>query len=185
MSLTEAAAALLTLGPAHGYELRTLLEAELGPTWEVRASNLYLVLGRMERDGLVERERVEQSGRPDRQLLKLTPKGAQLASRWLEEPGDPSEFLLKIAIVRLARPGWLAELAATMAAQQSAALAQLRALRAEVSGGVQLEAINLEIGVTQARLRWLSGIQHSAPELANRQRGVRPARPRQESDRLA
>ena len=185
MSLAEAVAALLTLGPAHGYELMSILESELGPTWEVRPSNLYLVLGRTERDGLVLHELVEQFGRPDRRLLKLTSKGAQLANQWLDEAGDPEEFLLKIAVTRLVRPGQVAELAARMARPQTAALAQLRSLRAESSGGLQREAVNLEIGLIQARLRWLSEIQQSATELASRPRGSRSARRRQEARTIA
>jgi len=185
MGLPEAAAALLILGPAHGYELITILAGELGPIWEVRPSNLYLILGRMERDELIERERVAQDGKPDRQLLKLTPEGRATAARWLSEPGSVSDFLLKIAVARVVDPDRMAGLASEMARLQAATLAQLRALRSEVTGGLQAETVDLEIGLTQARLRWLSAIRDRAPALALRPRGQRRGRQREDDRSLA
>ena len=72
MSLSGALAALLLTGPSYGYELHTTLEAELGSLWATRASQVYLTLCRMTRDGLVTSERIHQDTRPDRQRLTLT-----------------------------------------------------------------------------------------------------------------
>lgn len=58
MSLQSALTALLLAGPSHGYALQARLESELGPTWRVRTSHLYLMLGRLERNGLVTAETV-------------------------------------------------------------------------------------------------------------------------------
>ncbi len=44
MALREVLCSLLLDGPAHGYQLQVTLEAELGPLWVTRASQVYLTL---------------------------------------------------------------------------------------------------------------------------------------------
>src|SRR6266508_604763 len=100
VGLREVLAGLLLEGPAHGYRLHATLEAELGPLWQTRASQVYLTLGRMERDGLASSRRVRQATRPDRQLLELTERGRALAERWLSGPGAPDEAVVRLAALR-------------------------------------------------------------------------------------
>src|SRR6266508_3301151 len=92
MGLQGVLAGLLLDSPAHGYQLQATLAAELGPLWVTRASQVYLTLGRMQRDGLVTARRVRQSTRPDRQLLELTARGrpCPTASGTSPRPSWPS-----------------------------------------------------------------------------------------------
>src|SRR6266705_2503941 len=105
MALREVLCSLLLGGPAHGYQLQARLEAELGPLWVTRASQVYLTLGRMERDGLASSRRVRQATRPDRQLFELTERGRAVARRWLDGPGSPDEAVVRLAVGRLVDPG--------------------------------------------------------------------------------
>jgi DNA-binding PadR family transcriptional regulator len=160
--LQGALAGLLLAGPAHGYELRATLAGELGPLWVTKPSQVYLTLGRMQRDDLVIATRVRQTSRPDRQLLALTARGRRSGLEWLERPGPPDEVVARLAVARVSVPGRFAELAELMLAQRSAALRQLRELRGEVSGGFQREAVDAEICRARAEVRWLAGIRDSA-----------------------
>jgi DNA-binding PadR family transcriptional regulator len=175
-------AALLLDGPSYGYRLKVTLEAELGPLWAARPSQLYLALARMTRDGLVVSRRVRQATRPDRQLLELTKPGRQVAERWLFDQGPSEEVVLRLAIGRLVVPERFDELVTTVVAERSASLRQLRSLRAEAEDGFQPEALAAEMARVQAELRWADGLRDRSRELvrrprAGRQRGERVVRP--------
>jgi DNA-binding PadR family transcriptional regulator len=173
MSLSGALAALLLDGPAHGYQLKAILEAELGPLWSAKASQVYLVLGRMERDGLLTRRRIHQETRPDRQLLKLTPKGRHVGMSWLLEGGSSEEIVVRLAVARVALPSRLPEIAAAIRDERMSTLKELRALRTGSSQGFQREAVDAEIGHVSSDLRWIASIEEGASELVARERAVK------------
>ena len=62
------------------------VESELGPVSET--SRVYLTPARMEHDGLVTATRVRRQRRPDRRLLRLTPRGISVAETWLQGQGS-------------------------------------------------------------------------------------------------
>jgi DNA-binding PadR family transcriptional regulator len=173
MALQEALAALLVAGPSHGYQLMTTLESELGPVWETRASRVYLTLARMEQDGLVTATRVRQQSRPDRRLLRLTPRGRSMAERWLQGEGSTEDAVARLAVARVVVPNAFDRLAAALAANRSARLQRLRELRQQAREGFQLEALDADIARTQADLRWLSTVRDRADEIIARPRAHR------------
>jgi DNA-binding PadR family transcriptional regulator len=184
MSLPGVLAGLLLAGPAHGYQLQATLEGELGPLWRTRASQVYLTLGRMQRDGLISARRVRQATRPDRQMFELTARGREHARAWLDGPGDDDELAVRLAVARLAGEETFAGIADAALAQRTAALRALRALRGEVDEGFQREAVDAEVFRTQAELRWLDGVRTRAAEIAAVPRGTR-RRGRNADDRSA
>jgi DNA-binding PadR family transcriptional regulator len=175
MSIQGILASLLLDGPAHGYQLKASLEDELGPLWVTSASQVYLTLGRMQRDGVVSARRVRQERRPDRQLLALTAPGRALALEWLFESDDPDEGVVRLALARLVAPGRFAELIDIIAEQRSTALAELRSLRRDATQGFQREAIDAEIQRVQADLRWTAAVRERAEQIVQRPRAERPS----------
>lgn len=168
MPLREALCGLLLRGPAHGYELFSALRAELGAVWETRQSHLYLVIGRMERDGLVASRTVAQRRLPPRQMLELTKRGQELAQSWLDAPGLREEAVLKLAVARIAAPERFVDLAGLMADDRAAELSQLRALQRAATGSFDKESIGFEIARCQAEIRWLGSVLDRAGELLTR-----------------
>jgi DNA-binding PadR family transcriptional regulator len=79
--------ALLSQAPTHGYDLlqtyETLFAAVLP---SLNAGQIYTTLSRLERDGLVQKHAVEQSGKPDKQVYELTEEGRQALMVWFAEP---------------------------------------------------------------------------------------------------
>lgn len=186
MGLQEALAGLLSAGSAHGYQLFSMLEGELGPTWATRQSQLYLTLARMERDGLVSRRRIRQHALPDRQVFELTSKGRALADQWLTSAEPQSEMVVKLAVTRLARPELFGELAAAIADEVTGRLKTLRGLSGSLKTGFQQQALALEISRRQAEIRWLSSIRDDASAILAQPRAQRRGRQdEQESERLA
>jgi DNA-binding PadR family transcriptional regulator len=169
MGLSGALAALLLGGPSHGYELHATLEAELGPTWVTRPAQVYLTLGRMGRDGLVQSERIHQLSRPDRQRLTLTETGRHAAYGWLTA-GPADELVVRLAVARIVIPEQIYELLAKMSDERSEVLHRLRAARLEDAGGFRTEACDAEIRLVEAQLRWLEGLRPRLDEIVARPR---------------
>src|ERR1044072_5498380 len=76
--------ALLANGPAHGYELKQALELRFGSALPpLNAGQIYTTLQRLQRDGLVEDDAVEQDGRPNKRVYRLTAAGQTELQGWL------------------------------------------------------------------------------------------------------
>ncbi|GAA0903861.1 PadR family transcriptional regulator [Streptomyces thermoalcalitolerans] len=95
--------ALLARGPAHGYELKQDLEQLLGSAYpQPNIGQIYVTLGRLEKSGLIEGEEVEQTGRPNKKIYRLTDAGREAVSAWFQKPEDEprvrDEFFLKLAL---------------------------------------------------------------------------------------
>ncbi|MDK1476181.1 PadR family transcriptional regulator [Streptomyces sp. 549] len=97
--------ALLTRGPAHGYELKQDLEKLLGAAYpQPNVGQVYVTLGRLEKSGLIEGEDVEQSGRPNKRTYRITDAGREAVLGWFEETTDEprvrDEFFMKLVLAR-------------------------------------------------------------------------------------
>src|SRR6266705_2682093 len=173
MALREVLCSLLLDGPAHGYQLQATLEAELGPLWVTRASQVYLTLGRMQRDGLVVSRRVRQAARPDRQLLRLTERGRAVATDWLFAPGPAEEIVVRLALARLVLPDRFAELATlileerTRAPRARVAMAPgrpgHRAGDDEPTPALRLEAVSRSFASGAAEVRAVRAVTMAVP----------------------
>lgn len=75
--------AVIADGPAYGYEMTTrLAQRGLGA---VADGSIYPVLGRLERERLVETFRSAGNGGPPRKYYRLTEAGRDALARWSEE----------------------------------------------------------------------------------------------------
>jgi DNA-binding PadR family transcriptional regulator len=186
MGLQEAVAGLLSAGPAHGYQLFSILEGELGPAWETRQSHLYLTLARMERNGLLSARRIRQDSLPDRQVLELTLAGRAMADQWLTSAEPQSEMVVKLAVARLARPELFEDLAAAISDDVAGRLKTLRQLTGSLGAGFQEQALALEIARRQAEIRWLSSVRDDMSAILAQPPGVKRGRRTQPgSERIA
>src|SRR5690349_19128578 len=99
--------ALLSSGPAHGYELKRRYDGLFGAVWDsINIGQIYVTLGRLERDGLVTSTAVRQEKGADRKDYELTELGRKALGGWLDEPADvplpKSDLLLKLVAASLA-----------------------------------------------------------------------------------
>ena len=100
---------LLTWGEQSGYDMRKLAEQSVGYFWTPAKSRIYATLPRLVDAGLVRRRDVVQSGRPDKQLYRLTRQGEETLRRWIAEgPLEPetsrNALLVKLFFGELAEP---------------------------------------------------------------------------------
>ena len=80
--------ALLLDGPCHAYLLTRQFGpgSALGDVVHLSPSHIYALLGRLERDGLVEGERQESGSRPPRRVYRLNEAGRAAVDCWIDGP---------------------------------------------------------------------------------------------------
>src|SRR5580693_2522128 len=99
--------ALLAKEPAHGYELKTLLEQTFGQAYpSPNIGQIYVTLQRLERDGLVASQDVVQQTRPNKRVYELTAAGRNALAEWVDAPSDGprirDDFFMKLALSPMA-----------------------------------------------------------------------------------
>lgn len=173
---------LLAAGPAHGYELRRRYdELFAGAGVEVNVGQIYVTLGRLEREGLVTHT-AEAGDRRDRKVYRLTETGGKVLREWLAEPPDTPlvkpDVLVRLVTARLAArlvPG--IEPRAIITDHRQRCLEALRDLDRQAAGtdpgsvsGLLVQATALHL---QAELRWLEACErHLTQMLADTRRAT-------------
>jgi DNA-binding PadR family transcriptional regulator len=163
----EVVLAMLAKEPSQGYELRARLDDALGPLGEaLNAGQIYVVLGRLEKAGLVSLDEGAGARERERKVYALTPPGQERVSEWLAEVSWPkpdlAEFHLKL--IAAAAAG-LADPIGIIDAQRRELLRRLRDVqRAEMDEPEGSDAALLLEGIVlrhQADLRWLEACEAS------------------------
>jgi DNA-binding PadR family transcriptional regulator len=168
--------AMLAKEPSRAYQLRSRLDAALGPLAEgLNAGHIYVTLGRLEKAGLVAFTGSDDgSERADTKVYRLTPAGHERVSGWLSDVAWPkpdlAEFHLKLiaaAAAGLADPISIVDL------QRRELLRRLRDVQRAAmdepdhsDAGLVLEGIVLRL---QADLRWLESCERAWADRRSRQ----------------
>ncbi|MDQ0196582.1 PadR family transcriptional regulator [Paenibacillus wynnii] len=84
-----------------GYEIKQLLENVFSNFYSSSYGTIYPTLARMEKAGLITKEIVLQDGKPNKNLLNITPKGRDSFNAYLLAPleGDSikkSDFMMRL-----------------------------------------------------------------------------------------
>ncbi|USB31616.1 PadR family transcriptional regulator [Paenibacillus sp. YPG26] len=100
-SLAYALLAMLVRKPCSGYELAEMLEV----FWQAKHSQIYPLLAKLEHDGYLIPENVEQTGRPNKKLYHITSEGKEMLRAWMDKapsvPVSRDEFLIKAYSISL------------------------------------------------------------------------------------
>jgi PadR family transcriptional regulator, regulatory protein AphA len=89
LSTTEGAVlGLLAFGERSGYDLALLAEDSVAHLWTPSRSQIYKTLPHLVAAGLARRRDVEQLGRPDKAVYRITRAGKQELRRWLDDVED-------------------------------------------------------------------------------------------------
>jgi len=164
ISATEAALlGLLTRGELSGYDLQRAGERSGGFFWAPTKSRIYAVLPQLVERGYATSREVQQSGRPNKQLYRITKAGRAALQAWLEEPPvfDPERapLLLKLYFGDLLSPETVL---AHIRKAKSEALDLKRRLEAQPP---QPESLYADLTVRQglewarAMIRWTSAAE--------------------------
>jgi len=164
LTMEHALLGLVRQRPMYAYEIhQTLAQAEaLGLVWQLKQSQTYALLARLEEAGYLASTLEAQDSRPPRKILQLTESGEAAFARWLVAPMRHGrdfrlEFLAKLFF---AAQEPMAVLVALLAAQRDACndlIAQLRAWITVVSPERPYDRLVLQfrLGQIEATLAWL------------------------------
>jgi DNA-binding PadR family transcriptional regulator len=166
LTLTEASVlALLSIeGERSGYDLLKLVRKSIGHVWSPAKTQLYAVLPRLVGDGLATQRLVAQTGRPDKQLYRITAGGSSALQDWLNspEPGSRDAFFLRLFVGGLADPDALIAHVEQFRADAEEKLAALRTIEPTNTrtGHDAYHYFLLELGIDEAELelRWADNV---------------------------
>lgn len=152
---------ILNLGNAHGYELCRRLREEIGPVWRLGKSQVYALLARMERDGLLVHERIGQHNLPARNMFSLTPKGRQVFREWLEAPVQQIrdfrlEFLTKLWFARQLGSECEKQLIERQLSVCREKVRTVQERRVSCSTSLERQSLIFRLSVIQAVVGWLN-----------------------------
>jgi DNA-binding PadR family transcriptional regulator len=119
---------LLASGASSGYDLARAADRSISYMWAPSRSQIYKVLPRLVAWGLATSREIEQRGRPDKAVYRVTTAGRSALRAWLEDDTEDPErggdlFLLKLFLAGAAPP--------------AAALRQLAAYRGRLERRLQ------------------------------------------------
>jgi DNA-binding PadR family transcriptional regulator len=155
---------LLYQHPLHGYQLHKQLLDEFGYIWHVSQSQTYNILRRLQDQGYISAENINQDKHPPRQLLRLTEAGTQRFTEWLDSPTKCSvhtirvEFITRLYFLKQEHPERITQAIQAQVEEVHAGVNRLKVLRA----GMQPEqifnrlALELRISLLISILAWLN-----------------------------
>jgi PadR family transcriptional regulator AphA len=169
---------LLASGESSGYDLARAADRSIRYMWAPSRSQINKALPRLVALGLATSREVEQRGRPDKAVYRITRAGRATLRAWLEDDTEASQaggtvFLLKLFLAGAAPP--------------EAALRQLEAYRSRLEhrldafegmerepsdGQTVYDRIALAHGIAQARatLGWVESVRPQLEREARRRR---------------
>ena len=166
---------ILAVTPQHGYDLleRFRSQAELGRIWTMSTSQLYAVLKRLEKQGLISGRQMHSEDAPPRTEYTVTEAGHGNLQAWLNDPA-PSASIRRVRVEFISRLYVAAQLnidtTAMIAAQRQALGRQhdhARGLRAASGSPTEQLALDFMIGQIEAALAWLDTCQGYPHDLAD------------------
>jgi PadR family transcriptional regulator AphA len=90
----------LAKGAKSGYEIKQDIEERAGHFWNESFGQIYPILKKLDKDGLIEKVDSEQTGKRSRQRYAITESGLEELKEWIEDPVEfeviRSELLLKL-----------------------------------------------------------------------------------------
>ncbi|MFB8387872.1 PadR family transcriptional regulator [Microbacterium sp. NPDC055910] len=167
MSVRQSLLAILDQGPCYGYQLRAEFDRRTGSTWPLNVGQIYNTLDRLERDGLVVKDDVDEHGHV---YWQITDAGTAAVRDWLDSPvergqGTRDELAIKLAVAATL-PG--VDVAGIIQAQRRSSLARLQSLNRARYAGANPEGpeelawalvVDSMIFAAEAEVRWLDHVE--------------------------
>lgn len=113
MALAHAILAVLLESPCSGYDLMKRFEGSVGFFWRASHQQIYRELGRMEKQGWLQAELIQQEGRPNKKRYSVTEIGRDQLKEWILTPVEVSpvrdDMLVKLYVGYLVSPEQILE----------------------------------------------------------------------------
>lgn len=158
---------LIRRGQIHGYNLLQELSGPdgLSEIWEIKISQVYAFLNKLEGQGYLKSERLQESEYPARRLYTITPAGEEAFLSWMSTPVSTTRdlrqlFLLKLYFVDEVEPDVIRKLTSDQAKLCRGWLMRLEGERSRAMGWRQ-EVFAYRVELVRASLKWLESLERS------------------------
>jgi DNA-binding PadR family transcriptional regulator len=159
-------------GEIHGYDLaRVFSDGALGQIVRLESGMLYHYLKKLAKAGCITTRVERQSGRPDRQVHRITPEGNAALHAWIAAPVRSTreirlEFLIKLYLARQIDPGQARRL---VASQQRVMRSRVERLAKQLAtshphtpdNAFGETVLRLRLSQTEAALAWLATLDEA------------------------
>ena len=165
MALSYAILAALISQPCSGYDIVKRFNRSVECFWSASHQQIYKALAKLEADGHLTSEKIEQINRPNKKLYSVTDSGRQHLQQWMGECEAilplKSDLLTKLSVGHIVPTETLL---ATLSAyyeqhkerlRSYQAIAKQYAQRPELSRANQFQYLSLRAGIRQ-QLAWIS-----------------------------
>ncbi|TAK31787.1 MAG: PadR family transcriptional regulator [Chloroflexota bacterium] len=168
MPVKHALLGILSQGERHGYDLKADFDRRVGDLWDLNYGQIYTTLDRLEREGFIEGFAVEQQGRPDKRIYRITPRGREELARWLVQPIDRprplrDEIFVKLLFLDQSNPTALLDLIERQRSLYLRQMAQLTQRKYELTRSQSpreslISSLLIDAGLyhAEADVRWLN-----------------------------
>lgn len=92
MALVHTILAVLVEQPCSGYDLRKRFEGSVGFFWKTSFQQIYRELTKLEDQGLLQAQVIQQENRPDKKIYSVTETGKQYLRDWIAYPSEVSSL---------------------------------------------------------------------------------------------
>lgn len=100
MPLSHAILGFLEYRPMSGYDLKKFLDQSVAHFWSATQSHIYKAMERLESEGMVSSQVIQQEGKPNRKQYQITDAGRTELRRWLSTPlpveGPRAAWLIQV-----------------------------------------------------------------------------------------
>lgn len=153
--------------PIHGY---TLLQEFAGPEglgeiWKIKISQIYAYLNKLEDQGYLTSERLQERDYPARRLYTITPTGEAAFSHWMTSPVPSARdlrqlFLLKLYFMNDLEPDIFQKLISDQIALCRKWLVNLESEKTRAAGW-KLNVFTYRVALVHTSLSWLESLEKS------------------------
>lgn len=163
---------LVRRGPIHGYNLLQELSGPdgLGEIWEIKISQVYAYLNKLEKQGYLKSTRLQEGETPARRLYVITPAGETAFQEWISAPVPAARDLRQLLLLKLyfendVAPDIIRQLISNQAALCRGWLESLEREKTSATGWRQ-KVFAYRAELVRASLTWLEMLKplHDPPE---------------------
>ena len=155
---------LLTRGDASGYEIKKTLEGPMRTFFDASFGSIYPALNRLAKENLVTCSALAQTGKPDKKVYRITPKGRLAFLDSLMQMPAPdryrSELMSTLLFADLLPPRHLAALLDQRIAEYRSQLAELQNPHTEPANAGERFVRGLGVTLFSAALHYIEEQRH-------------------------
>jgi DNA-binding PadR family transcriptional regulator len=156
MNMQDVILGFLYEEPMSGYDIKQMMENSVSYFFDASFGAIYPALRKMEKEGLVEKQVIQQEGKPNKNLFAITESGKEQFQQYLNSPINPtvmrSDVLIRIFFGRFTSPENIEKWLTEERAKNEAMYENLKRIAEMYPNMEKHKRFTLEFGIRQAEM---------------------------------